>query len=224
MIMDGGRIQDVRIKLMLSSRDEMRKFVGTARQQIKQIAQVHVNQTQQPQQQQRTRPHPYKCNGKENPTTKRAQPVSGGNGRFPAENATTTAGGSHCCHETVLVSSARLPVRSEVAPPCIRSDCVHVQGLPPWVTTADVTQFFGHASVMPVKVHVVLTKFGCPTGDSYCEFGTVHQARMALAKDQCYMGPNLVHVSPVSRSDMIVAIARPLQQRNRVSSRGVGHW
>jgi hypothetical protein len=92
------------------------------------------------------------------------------------------------------------------------------------VTTTDITRFFANASVLPVKVHVMLTKFGCPTGDSYCEFGNVHLAHMALVKNQSYMGPNLVHVSPISRADMINAIARPLQQRNHVGNRGVGPW
>jgi hypothetical protein len=102
---------------------------------------------------------------------------------------------------------------------------VYVPRLPTRVTTVYITRFFDHTSVLPVKVHVMLTKFGCTiTGQSYCEFGSVHQAHMALVKNQCYMGLILVHMSPVSRSNVIKTIARPLQQRNCRDNRGVGPW
>lgn len=95
-----------------------------------------------------------------------------------------------------------------------RSNCVFVYGLPTTVTNTDITQFFADTSVLPDKIHIMLNKFGRPTGESYCEFGTAQQAHAALAKDQCYMGPNLVYVEPIDRSNMIQAITKPMQQHN----------
>lgn len=98
--------------------------------------------------------------------------------------------------------------------PVIHSNCVYVYGLPTSVTNTDITQFFADTSVLPDKIHIMLSKFGRPTGESYCEFGSVQQAHVALTKDQCYMGPNLVYVQPISRSDMFGAILKPMQQHN----------
>jgi hypothetical protein len=129
------------------------------------------------------RPHLYQRNGNNNSTTRRPQPVSGGTGRFPVENATTGGGGRHYNHNPILVSSEQPSIWSDVAPSGIHFDCVYVYGLPTQVTTADITRFFAHASVLPDKVHVMLTKFDCPIDKSYCEFGIAHQAHIALVKD-----------------------------------------
>jgi RNA recognition motif-containing protein len=98
--------------------------------------------------------------------------------------------------------------------PVIRSNCLYIYGLPTSVTNTDITQFFSDTSVLPDKIHIMLSKYGRPTGESYCEFGTAQQALVALAKDQFYMGPNIVYIQPISRSDMIQAITKPMQQHN----------
>lgn len=46
MLADGGRIKEVPIKLLLSSRNEMQKVIETARQQT---MQAYMQQMQQPQ-------------------------------------------------------------------------------------------------------------------------------------------------------------------------------
>jgi RNA recognition motif-containing protein len=138
----------------------------------------------------------------------------GGTRRFSGEN-TTGGGGRHFNHQQHHnPMSAQPPVQSNVVPTCSRSNCVYVHGLPTSVTNTDITQFFADTSVLPDKIHIMLSKFGRPTGESYCEFSSVQQAHTALIKDQCYMGPNLVHVSPINRSDMIQAITKPMQQHN----------
>lgn len=127
---------------------------------------------------------------------------------------------NHHHHHQSLLSSL-LPQPSPVpqpptmpVPPTIRSNCVYLYGLPTTVTNTDITQFFSDMSVLPDKIHIMLSKFGRPTGESYCEFSTAQQAHTALGKDQTYMGPALVYVEPISRPDMIQAITKPMQQRN----------
>ncbi|XP_026807721.1 uncharacterized protein LOC113550213 [Rhopalosiphum maidis] len=96
--------------------------------------------------------------------------------------------------------------------PVVRSNCLYVYGLPTTVTNTDITQFFSDSSVLPDKIHIMLSKFGRPTGESYCEFGSAQQASAAMVKNQTYMGPNLVCVEPINRSLMIQAITKPMQQ------------
>ncbi|XP_050542470.1 uncharacterized protein LOC126906174 [Daktulosphaira vitifoliae] len=93
----------------------------------------------------------------------------------------------------------------------LHSNCLYLSGLPTTVTNTDITQFFSDVSVLPDKIHIMLNKFGRPTGESYCEFGNAQQAYAAAAKDQCFMGPCIVSVEMISRSDMIQAITKPMQ-------------
>lgn len=107
--------------------------------------------------------------------------------------------------------------------PVIRSNCLYVYGLPTTVTNTDITQFFSD-SVLPDKIHIMLSKYGRPTGESYCEFGTAQQANAALAKNQTYMGPNLVAVEPINRSLMIQAITKPMQQHSNSQQPDLQSW
>ncbi|XP_050422525.1 uncharacterized protein LOC126834556 [Adelges cooleyi] len=98
-------------------------------------------------------------------------------------------------------------------PPKMHSNCLYLSGLPTTVTNLDITQFFADVSVLPDKIHIMLNKSGRPTGESYCEFGHVQQAHAAAAaKNQCFMGPNAVSVTIISRSDMMQAITKPMQE------------
>jgi len=121
-------------------------------------------------------------------------------------------------HAPAAASSSSSP--AQVAPPppnvsgaapVVRSNCLYVYGLPTTVTNTDITQFFSD-SVLPDKIHIMLSKFGRPTGESYCEFGTAQQASAAIVKNQTFMGQNLVCVEPINRSLMIQAITKPMQQ------------
>lgn len=119
---------------------------------------------------------------------------------------------SHHHHHHAVTSPPAMPLLPETA---IRSNCLYVYGLPTTVTNTDITQFFADVSVLPDKIHIMLSKLGRPTGESYCEFGSVAQAHAASAKDQCYMGLNLVYVEPINRADMIQAITKPMQQHQQ---------
>lgn len=115
---------------------------------------------------------------------------------------------------SVMMQPPRPPPPHNLPPVLRSSNCIYVYGLPTTVTNTDITQFFADISVLPDKIHIMLSKMGRPTGESYCEFGTPQQAHVALTKDQCYLGPNLVYVEPIGRSDMIQAITKPMQQHN----------
>jgi len=121
-------------------------------------------------------------------------------------------------HPPAAASSSSSPVQVAPPPPNAsgaapinRSNCLYVYGLPMTVTNTDITQFFSD-SVLPDKIHIMLNKFGRPTGESYCEFGTPQQASAAIVKNQTFMGQNLVCVETINRSAMIQAITKPMQQ------------
>lgn len=159
-----------------------------------------------------------RCSYKEYAQIKRKS--GGGSNRFSSDS-----GGrhhhSHHHHANSHQQQAHAPSSSPVPPPpnlssgaasAVRSNCLFLYGLPTTVTNTDITQFFSDASILPDKIHIMLSKFGRPTGESYCEFGNAQQASAAMVKDQCYMGPNLVCVEPINRSFMIQAITKPMQQ------------
>lgn len=147
--------------------------------------------------------------------------TGGGSRRFTASD-TGSRHHHHHHNQHHPPSSSRSPPAAPLiqAPPPpsllpgLRSNCVYVYGLPTTVTNTDITQFFNDTSTLPDKIHIMLSKFGRPTGESYCEFSTPQQAHAALAKDQCYMGPNMVYVELIGRSDMIQAITKPMQPHN----------
>jgi len=118
--------------------------------------------------------------------------------------------GSTNHHRHSPVPVAPPPPNVSGAVPGNRSNCLYVYGLPTNVTNTDITQFFSDAT-LPDKIHIMLSKFGRPTGESYCEFGTSQQANTALSKNQCYMGQNVVCIEPINRSLMIQAITKPMQ-------------
>lgn len=157
-----------------------------------------------------------RCSYKEYVQIKRKS--GGGTRRFSGENTGGGSGGGnrhyHQNHNAPPASAQPSIQPNAAVPGGNRSNCVYVHGLPTSVTNTDITQFFADSTVLPDKIHIMLSKFGRPTGESYCEFSSAQQAHAALVKDQCYMGPNLVHVSPINRSDMIQAITKPMQQHN----------
>ena len=163
-----------------------------------------------------------RCSYKEYMQIKRK---SDGDGRrFSNENSGDSSGGRHHHHhgnnnhhQQAPLSSSPVPVVPlppivTGAPPVVRSNCLYVYGLPTTVTITDIIQFFSDTSVFPDKIHILYSKFGRPTGESYCEFGSAQQASAAMVKNQTYMGLNLVCVESINRSLMIQAITKPMQQ------------
>lgn len=116
--------------------------------------------------------------------------------------------------QSIMMQPPRPPPPHNMPPVLRSSNCVYVYGLPTTITNTDITQFFADISVLPDKIHIMLSKMGRPTGESYCEFSNPQQAHAALAKDQCFFGPNLVYVVLIGRAEMIQAITKPMQQHN----------
>lgn len=167
-----------------------------------------------------------RCTYKEYTQIKRKS--GGGGRRFSNDNVGgSNSGGRHhhhnhhhhgnSNHHQQMPSSSPVPVappppNMSGTAPVVRSNCLYVYGLPTTVTNTDITQFFSDTSVLPDKIHIMLSKFGRPTGESYCEFGSAQQASVAMIKNNTYMGPNLVCIEPINRSLMIQAITKPMQQ------------
>uniref|UniRef100_A0A2H8TIS7 RNA-binding protein 12 n=1 Tax=Melanaphis sacchari TaxID=742174 RepID=A0A2H8TIS7_9HEMI len=164
-----------------------------------------------------------RCTYKEYTQIKRKS--GGGSRRFSSDNS-GSGGGRHRHHghhhgggggnnqhqQPSSAAGPPPPPNMSGAAPVVRSNCLYVYGLPTTVTNTDITQFFSDTSALPDKIHIMLSKFGRPTGESYCEFGSAQQASIAIAKNRTYMGPNLVYVEPINRSLMIQAITKPMQQ------------
>lgn len=105
-------------------------------------------------------------------------------------------------------SSQHVPIMQESsqAAPIRSSDCCLMQGLPFTANDRDIVRFFSSVNIMPVTIHIMLTKAGQPSGDAFCEFKSAKDCEIALRKNNQQMENRFITVKPVSRREMLDAL------------------
>ncbi|XP_047115557.1 RNA-binding protein 12-like isoform X2 [Schistocerca piceifrons] len=98
------------------------------------------------------------------------------------------------------------PAPSQQPLPIVNTDCALLQGLPPTTTDREILDFFSDVGLVPLRIHIMLDKYGKANGDAFLEFATTPEVARALSKDGTLLGPNEVRVQPVSRLELQEAL------------------
>ncbi|XP_067012208.2 uncharacterized protein [Anabrus simplex] len=96
--------------------------------------------------------------------------------------------------------------------PQATSDCILLKGLPVQANDRDILDFFSDIGLVPLRIHIMLDKFGKATGDAFCEFATIEEASRSLTKHNTPLGKQEVNVIPITRADMNEALGIPAYQ------------
>ncbi|XP_026675771.1 RNA-binding protein 12 [Diaphorina citri] len=107
-------------------------------------------------------------------------------------------------------------------PDPIKTDCVLIKNLPRQATDGDVCDFFSDIGLVPLKIHLMFTAQGEPSGDVFCEFQTPDEANRAISKNETLFGRNTVSVLLVTRQTLNEALGSPLPAPGGPSLLGPG--
>lgn len=95
-------------------------------------------------------------------------------------------------------------------PDPIMTDCILIKNLPRTATDRDVCDFFSDIGLVPLKIHIMFTAQGEPSGDVFCEFQSPEEANRAVSKNDSLFGRNTVSVLLVTRQTLNEALGTPL--------------
>lgn len=96
----------------------------------------------------------------------------------------------------------------------VRLDCVILKGLPLHFSDTDIIDFFSPVGVVPVKIHLMLTLQGEPSGDCFCEFLEPEEAAEAVTKTGTVIDTHTVTVDLVPKSVVDEALGIPQENTN----------
>eukprot|EP00897_Mesotaenium_endlicherianum_P001772 jgi/Mesen1/1622/ME000135S00617 len=83
-----------------------------------------------------------------------------------------------------------------------------MRGLPFSATKQDVMEFFEGFELNENSIHIVTNNEGRNSGEAFVEFVTPDDARAAMSKDRCKIGPRYVELFPSSREEATRAATR----------------
>lgn len=88
-------------------------------------------------------------------------------------------------------------------------DCVLMKGLPTEATDRTIVTFLSDTGAVPARIHLMLDTSGVPSGDCFCEFRSVQEARLAATKHGHDLDGCRVTVDLVSRKVVKEALEGP---------------
>ncbi|XP_014361150.2 RNA-binding protein 12 [Papilio machaon] len=88
-------------------------------------------------------------------------------------------------------------------------DCVLMKGLPTEATDRTIVTFLSDTGAVPARIHLMLDPSGVPSGDCFCEFRSVQEARLAATKHGQDLDGCRVTVDLVSRKVVKEALEGP---------------
>ena len=88
----------------------------------------------------------------------------------------------------------------------IATDCVLLKNLPVDANDRDILDFFSDVGLVPLRIHIMLDKFGKPTGDAFCEFSSLEEAERSCTKHNMPLGKQEITVQAVLRTEMNEAL------------------
>ncbi|XP_049879354.1 ribonuclease E [Pectinophora gossypiella] len=101
-------------------------------------------------------------------------------------------------------------------------DCVLMKGLPREATDRTIVTFLSDTGAVPARIHLMLDASGMPSGDCFCEFRSVQEARMATTKHGQNLEGCRVTVDLVTRTVVEEALEGPKQPEMRDGILGTG--
>ncbi|CAG5047084.1 unnamed protein product [Parnassius apollo] len=90
-------------------------------------------------------------------------------------------------------------------------DCVLMKGLPRDATDRTIVTFLSDTGAVPARIHLMLDTNGLPSGDCFCEFRSVQEARQAASKHGHNLDGCRVTVDLVSQMVVKEALVEPKQ-------------
>ncbi|CAK1589950.1 unnamed protein product [Parnassius mnemosyne] len=90
-------------------------------------------------------------------------------------------------------------------------DCVLMKGLPREATDRTIVTFLSDTGAVPARIHLMLDTNGLPSGDCFCEFRSVQEARQAASKHGHNLDGCRVTVDLVSQKVVKEALVEPKQ-------------
>lgn len=87
------------------------------------------------------------------------------------------------------------------------TDCVVVSNLESSCSDLDVAAFFSKAGIVPLRVHILLSTTGGPSGDAFVEFSNSKEANAALLQNERLLGKNPVFVETIPREQVEEVLA-----------------
>lgn len=87
------------------------------------------------------------------------------------------------------------------------TDCVVISNLEPSCTDLDVASFFSKAGIVPMRVHILLSTTGSPSGDAFVEFSSPKDVHAALLQNERLLGKNPVFVETIPRAQVDEVLA-----------------
>lgn len=87
------------------------------------------------------------------------------------------------------------------------TDCVMVSNLEAACSDLDVASFFSKAGIVPLRVHILLSTSGAPSGDAFVEFSNPKEAHAALLQNERLLGKNPVFVETIPREQVDEVLA-----------------
>ncbi|KAG6446771.1 uncharacterized protein LOC115441316 [Manduca sexta] len=90
-------------------------------------------------------------------------------------------------------------------------DCVLMKGLPRDATDRTIVTFLSDTGAVPARIHLMLDTNGLPSGDCFCEFRSIQEARLAATKHGSNLEGCRISVDLVQRSVVEEALEGPKQ-------------
>ncbi|XP_068623319.1 RNA-binding protein 12 [Battus philenor] len=90
-------------------------------------------------------------------------------------------------------------------------DCVLMKGLPRAATDRTIVTFLSDTGAVPARIHLMLDAGGLPSGDCFCEFRSVQEARKAASKHGRDLEGSRITIDLVSRKVVEEALEGPKQ-------------
>ncbi|XP_075983936.1 uncharacterized protein LOC142981726 [Anticarsia gemmatalis] len=97
-------------------------------------------------------------------------------------------------------------------------DCVLMKGLPRDATDRTIVTFLSDTGAVPARIHLMLDTNGMPSGDCFCEFRSIQEARMAITKHGKNLEGCRVTIDLVPRSVVEEALEGPKQPESLLGS------